>query len=97
MTKFKLVATSAMGLESIVAEEVQALGYETQRENGKVYFEGDETAIARANLMVACSRSCENCGSAVPCYEHLINYLKVQKQSQWEKLFTSGCSFSGNR
>lgn len=50
MTKFQLVATSAMGLESIVAEEVKALGYETRTENGKVYFEGDETAIARANL-----------------------------------------------
>lgn len=50
MTKFQLVATSAMGLESIVAEEVKALGYETRTENGKVYFEGDESAIARANL-----------------------------------------------
>ncbi|NLY80240.1 MAG: class I SAM-dependent RNA methyltransferase [Lysinibacillus sp.] len=50
MTKFQLVATSAMGLESIVAEEVKALGYETRTENGKVFFEGDESAIARANL-----------------------------------------------
>ena len=29
MTKFKLVATAAMGLEAIVADEVKALGYET--------------------------------------------------------------------
>ena len=29
MTKFQLVATAAMGLESIVADEVKALGYET--------------------------------------------------------------------
>ena len=50
MSKFQLVATAAMGLEAIVAEEVQALGYETRVENGKVYFEGDELAIARANL-----------------------------------------------
>lgn len=50
MTKFQLVATAAMGLEAIVAEEVQALGYETRVDNGKVYFEGDETAIARCNL-----------------------------------------------
>ncbi|MEL3960797.1 class I SAM-dependent RNA methyltransferase [Lysinibacillus endophyticus] len=50
MAKFKLVATAAMGLESIVAQEVQDLGYETKVENGKVYFEGDETAIARCNL-----------------------------------------------
>src|SRR5690554_745147 len=50
MTKFQLVATAAMGLESIVAEEVKDLGYETRTENGKVFFEGDERAIARANL-----------------------------------------------
>ncbi|MET3575177.1 class I SAM-dependent RNA methyltransferase [Bhargavaea ullalensis] len=50
MTTFKLVATAAMGLEKPVADEVRALGYEPTVENGKVYFEGDETAIARTNL-----------------------------------------------
>jgi putative N6-adenine-specific DNA methylase len=50
MTTHRLVATSAMGLESIVADEVKKLGYETQTENGKIYFEGDERAIARANM-----------------------------------------------
>lgn len=50
MTKFQLVATSAMGLEAIVADEVKELGYETRVDNGKVYFEGDEMAIARTNL-----------------------------------------------
>lgn len=48
--KYKLVATSAMGLEAIVANEVKALGYETRTENGKVYYEGDELAIARSNM-----------------------------------------------
>ncbi|MCM3743056.1 class I SAM-dependent RNA methyltransferase [Sporosarcina luteola] len=50
MTNYKLVATSAMGLESIVADEVKELGFHTQTENGKIYFEGDETAIAKANM-----------------------------------------------
>ena len=50
MTNYKLVATSAMGLESIVADEVKELGFETKTDNGKVYFEGDETAIARTNM-----------------------------------------------
>lgn len=50
MTKFNLVATAAMGLEAIVGDEVRELGYETQVENGKVYFEGDKLAIARTNL-----------------------------------------------
>jgi len=50
MTEFKLVATSAMGLESLVADEVKALGYKTTSENGKIYFQGDELAIAKTNL-----------------------------------------------
>ena len=50
MTNYKLVATSAMGLESIVADEVKELGFQTKSENGKIYFEGDETAIARTNM-----------------------------------------------
>ncbi|MEK3934565.1 class I SAM-dependent RNA methyltransferase [Sporosarcina sp. FSL W7-1349] len=50
MSEYKLVATSAMGLESIVADEVKALGFETSTENGKIYFQGDETAIAKTNM-----------------------------------------------
>ncbi|PID22841.1 RNA methyltransferase [Sporosarcina sp. P3] len=50
MSEYKLVATAAMGLESIVASEIKDLGYECQTENGKVYFTGDEEAIARANM-----------------------------------------------
>ncbi|WP_146551971.1 class I SAM-dependent RNA methyltransferase [Rummeliibacillus sp. SL167] len=50
MTNYQLVATAAMGLESIVADELKALGYTTRTENGKVYFEGDEKDIAKTNL-----------------------------------------------
>ncbi|GKV55395.1 RNA methyltransferase [Sporosarcina sp. NCCP-2222] len=50
MSLYNLVATSAMGLESIVADEVKALGYDTKTENGKVYFTGDATAIAKTNM-----------------------------------------------
>ncbi|BCB04482.1 THUMP domain-containing class I SAM-dependent RNA methyltransferase [Bacillus sp. KH172YL63] len=50
MGTYTLIATAAMGLESIVAKEVKDLGYECQVENGKVIFKGDETAIARANM-----------------------------------------------
>lgn len=39
-----------MGLEAIVGDEVRELGYDAHVENGKVYFEGDELAIARTNL-----------------------------------------------
>ncbi|MBC2162999.1 THUMP domain-containing class I SAM-dependent RNA methyltransferase [Listeria booriae] len=50
MREFQLVATAAAGLEAIVAKEVRRLGYECEVDNGKVYFKGDELAIARANL-----------------------------------------------
>ncbi|EDL63577.1 methyltransferase [Bacillus sp. SG-1] len=50
MMRFKLIATAAMGLEALVAKEVRDLGYECEVENGKVIFEGDEKAIARANM-----------------------------------------------
>ncbi|SFA99119.1 MULTISPECIES: class I SAM-dependent RNA methyltransferase [unclassified Bacillus (in: firmicutes)] len=48
--KYELIATAAMGLESLVAKEVRALGYDCTVENGKVTFTGDEKAIARCNL-----------------------------------------------
>ncbi|MGV3465827.1 MAG: THUMP domain-containing class I SAM-dependent RNA methyltransferase, partial [Heyndrickxia sp.] len=48
--QYTIIATAAMGLESIVAKEVKALGYDTKVENGKVIFQGDESAIARCNL-----------------------------------------------
>lgn len=55
MEKFTLIATSAMGIEGIVAQEVRDLGYECQVENGKVIYSGDATAIARSNLWLRCA------------------------------------------
>ncbi|SFL85979.1 putative N6-adenine-specific DNA methylase [Gracilibacillus orientalis] len=46
-----LIATAAMGLEAVVANEVRQLGYKDATvENGKVIFEADHDAIARCNL-----------------------------------------------
>ncbi|HEY8347970.1 MAG TPA: class I SAM-dependent RNA methyltransferase [Symbiobacteriaceae bacterium] len=50
MTELTLIATAPMGLEAVVAWELRQLGYETQTENGRVTFRGDELAICRANL-----------------------------------------------
>ncbi|MDD2586732.1 MAG: class I SAM-dependent RNA methyltransferase [Syntrophomonadaceae bacterium] len=51
MDKLELIATSAFGLESIVANELKNLGYENLIvENGKVTFKADQNAIARCNL-----------------------------------------------
>lgn len=46
-----LIATSAFGLESVVANELKKLGYQNlQTENGRVSFEAEIDAIARCNL-----------------------------------------------
>ncbi|WP_141434029.1 class I SAM-dependent RNA methyltransferase [Bacillus sp. 03113] len=50
MKTYQLIATSAMGLEALVAKEVRDLGYECTVDNGKITFKGDELAIARCNL-----------------------------------------------
>ncbi|MBQ8496469.1 MAG: class I SAM-dependent RNA methyltransferase [Clostridia bacterium] len=49
--KLKLVATCLFGLEHILGEEIDALGYKRIATiDGRVTFEGDETAIAKCNL-----------------------------------------------
>ena len=54
--QFPLVATTAFGLEAVVARELQALGYGDQRvEDGRVRFEGDGRAVARCNLWLRCA------------------------------------------
>lgn len=50
--KFKLLANTPMGLERVVADEIESLGYETTLENGRVFFEGDADAIIRTNMMM---------------------------------------------
>lgn len=50
MKNFDIIATSAMGLEAIVAKEVRDLGYDCQVENGKITYKGDARAIARSNM-----------------------------------------------
>lgn len=51
MESVTLIATAAMGLEAIVADEVRDLGYtDVKVENGKVIFSADPSGIARANL-----------------------------------------------
>lgn len=45
-----LLATSAMGLEAIVAREVRQLGYEAKVANGRITFRAPIDAIPRTNL-----------------------------------------------
>ena len=47
---YQLLATTPMGMEAVAAKEVQALGYETVTENGRVLYQGDARAIVKSNL-----------------------------------------------
>lgn len=56
MSKLQLIATSAFGIEAVVARELQHLGYNDQMvENGRVTFSGDFDAIAKTNLWLRTS------------------------------------------
>lgn len=50
MEKYRLYATMGAGFESVVAKELQDLGYETKTENGRVFFEGTQEDIVKTNL-----------------------------------------------
>ena len=51
MEKIQLVATCLFGLESLLGEEIDALGYRRlDTMDGRVTFEGDISAVARANI-----------------------------------------------
>ncbi|MFC4411322.1 class I SAM-dependent RNA methyltransferase [Chungangia koreensis] len=92
MATYQLVATAAMGLESIVADEVKALGYETRTENGKVYFEGDERAIARANLWLRTADRVKIVVGQFPAttFDQLFESTKA---IAWEKLLPVDAAF----
>ncbi len=53
MESFQLAAVTAFGLEAVVARELKQLGYEqTTVEDGRVWFQGNESAICRTNIQL---------------------------------------------
>lgn len=56
MAQFNYVATCLFGLERLVGEEIDELGYErTNTIDGRVYFRGSEDAVARCNINLRCA------------------------------------------
>ncbi|MCF6515065.1 class I SAM-dependent RNA methyltransferase [Lactobacillus sp. S2-2] len=47
---FKLAATCAAGIESIVSKELKNMGYEVKNDNGIIYFNGTIEDIIKTNL-----------------------------------------------
>lgn len=50
MSTYKLLATSASGIEALVGQELRNLGYDPQVENSRARFEGEIEDIAKSNL-----------------------------------------------
>ena len=50
MKQYQLFTTMGAGFESVVAKELQSLGYETRTENGRVFFKGDQRDIVKTNV-----------------------------------------------
>lgn len=58
MEPLQLVATSTMGLESIVARELKALGFDPKNAEsgpGRTYFTGGLDAVVKANIHLRCA------------------------------------------
>ncbi len=53
MRKYELIAPCHFGLEAVLKNEINDLGYDTIKvEDGRVTFAGDEEAVARANVFL---------------------------------------------
>ena len=51
--RMELIAPCHFGLESVLKREIYDLGYDVVKvEDGRVFFEGDEEAVCRANVFL---------------------------------------------
>lgn len=92
MATYKLLATAAMGLESIVASEVKEMGFDTQTENGKVFFEGDERDIAKTNLWLRTADRVKVIAGEFDAYTFDELFEKT-KAIEWEKFLPVDAEF----
>ena len=91
--KLELVATCLFGLEKLLGEEIDALGYErTETIDGRITFIGDERAIYRANLHLRfAERVFIKLGSfKAETFEEL---FEGTRSLEWEKFIGSADAF----
>lgn len=56
MSRYNLIATSAFGIESVLAWELKDLGFQDLKtENGRIEFSGDARDIVRCNVWLRCA------------------------------------------
>ncbi|MDD2233605.1 MAG: class I SAM-dependent RNA methyltransferase [Desulfitobacteriaceae bacterium] len=86
MSKLELIATTAFGLEAIVARELKNLGYDRLTvENGRITFIADELGICRANMWLRCAeRVLVKIGSfKAVTFEELFQQTKALPWENW--------------
>jgi len=96
MAKLELIATSAFGIEAVVAREIKDLGYEDVTvENGRVIFTGNEEAICKTNLWLRCAdRVYLKVGEfTATTFEELFQQIKALP---WENYLPLDASFPVN-
>lgn len=96
MGKYNIIATSAFGIESVVANEVKDLGYtDVQVENGRISYVGNEEAICKSNLWLRCAdRVYLNLGEfTATTFEELFQQVKA---IPWENIMPDDAEFPVN-
>lgn len=91
--RYRLLAPCLFGLEKLASDQLKSLGAENVlAENGRVFFEGDEHIIARANI---CSRYAERIQICVgEFYAHSFTELFDNvKALPWEKYIDKDAAF----
>lgn len=96
MKKYKLIATTAFGLEAVTARELSDLGYEDREViNGRVIFYGDDIDIARANMFL---RTADRILIEVGAFKALTfeELFQGVKALPWEEFIPYGSAFPVN-
>lgn len=86
MARIELIATTAFGLEALVARELRSLGYEEiEVQNGRVIFIANEEAICRANIWLRCAdRVVVRIGEfTAQSFEELFQQTKALPWEEW--------------
>ncbi len=93
MALYKYAATCIFGLEKFVGETVDTLGYKRLSTiDGRVYFEGDETAVSRCNIQFRCAEKLYIIVKEFPAtsFEELFNAVE---NTPWEKYIGKNNAF----
>lgn len=96
MSKLELIATSAFGIEAIVAKELKDLGFNNLIvENGKVTYVTNEEGLVKSNLWLRCADRIHIKIAEFPAtsFEELFNRVKA---IEWSNYFPQDANFIVN-